>query len=160
MPSKLTKLQMRVLITEHLRPAFAAEGARARALGLPWDDSNAGFDTWRRSWLGFKVGKRGLRCCSQADYRDIIAHCWDARGRLDIAQSMLQEDPQANEMRQVLWKIRAEAKRANLPPEYAGAICERQYGCTIQEASLRQLWSLFYTMRNRVNKRLKTTSPT
>jgi hypothetical protein len=146
MPSPLSNDQKRVLILQHLRPAFEAWGARQRA----FIDTPAAFDYWRRDQVAAACGKFGLRCCSQDDFVPIIAHCWDLRGRPDIAFNLLAQRPDANERRQVEWKICHELEKAGLKLSYAAAICARQFKCRLDDASLKQLWCIFFTIKARV----------
>lgn len=154
MPSPLSILQKRTLILQHLRPAFEAAGAAARAQGKPWIDTPAAFDYWRRETVAAACGKFGLRCCSQEDYTAILARCWDLRGRPDIAFNLLARDPRANERRQVEWKITDALSKAGLKIGYAAAICRNMWKCGLQEASVDQLWKLYYTVKNRSRSRV------
>jgi hypothetical protein len=154
MPSPLTTDQKRTLILDHLRPAFAAAGQAAMARGELWDDTAAGFETWRHAAIIKATGKAGLRCCSQADFTDLVAHCWDLRGRPDIALK-LQMAADTTSRNQVEHLIMRELATVGWTIGYAARICRDKCKTTLLEATVKQLWTVFYDVRTRTRAELK-----
>lgn len=149
MPSPLSTAQKRTLILDHLRPAFAAAGQAAMARGEIWDDTPAGFETWRHQVIVKATGKAGLRCCSQSDFTPLVAACWDLRGRPDIALKLSMQ-AEATERGRVEFLIVRELDKVGWNINYAAHICRAAHHCSLFSATVRQLWATFYTVRTRV----------
>lgn len=152
MPAPLTNLQKRKLACL-CRRAFAAESAKARARGVEWDQSE---DQFRHAQVARATGKLGLRCCTQLDYKAVEAVFLDLLGESDRAfESAVQAQTEPRRQAEaVLWR---NLQHYGLRPEYAEAICRRQFKCGVLEASTGQLWKLIYTVRNRGGARRRAT---
>jgi len=100
-----------------------------------------------------RVGRYGLRCCTQLDVQRIIAVCWDIRGRSDLALShMLHDDGTAG--REIgLWHLDRQLAAADLPHSYADTICRRMYRCSLSDATSRQIWSIVFMLRDRARRK-------
>jgi hypothetical protein len=155
----LSPEKIKRLIVDHLRPAFHHQIAKARARDLDMPSDAKAFDAWRRFHVGEATGKAGLRCCNNDDFHAVVARCWDLRDRPDLAFNILAQSPEAAERRKIEWLIGRELERGGLNIAYVIAICRHQYKCSLNDASNGQLWRLFYTVRNRVHAKLKSSPP-
>ena len=54
-------------------------------------------------------------------------------------------------------KLRTEMDKARATignvESYVGAICRRQFGCDVRDATEKQTWSLYFTLRNRSRRK-------
>jgi hypothetical protein len=112
-------------------------------------------DTWRREEVIAACGKHGLRCCSQDDYKLVEAHFLDRLGAHGAAFTA-QLRAATEKRRQAEAVLCREIKLAGLHLNYANSICQRQYRCTIFDATEKQLWTLIYTIRNRAAAKRRT----
>ena len=147
MASPLTKDQKQTLAML-ARRAFDVEGAKARGRGEQWNGDSAHFEEWRHEHVAKACGKVGLRCCTQLDYRAVRGHFNDLLGNTRAAF----EDnyaAQTEPLRQAQAVLVRELKVAGLSINYAIAIAQRQYRCTLDDLNRNQVWSLIYTIRNR-----------
>lgn len=108
----------------------------------------ASFDEWRHSEVTKACGKNGLRCCDQDDYAGLKAHFLDAAGASGAAFNW-HVRAQSQGDRVAMAVLRRECGAAGVKVAYAAAICLRQFRCTLEDASEKQIWSLVYTVRNR-----------
>lgn len=112
---------------------------------------SACFAAWRHWQQGLACGKQSLRECTGEEYQLLRAHFLKLAG-LEASAARAQERHISNPVRIARYKLRQALAEASLPIEYAAAVCRRQYRCTLNEASERQLWCLVYTVRNRKPK--------
>ncbi|BET67190.1 hypothetical protein ASA1KI_21080 [Opitutales bacterium ASA1] len=107
------------------------------------------FNAWRHVEQGKACGKQSLcRSTSEEDYLKCRAHFEALCGREARAQRTIARH--ATEPRLVArWKLERECEAQGLSIEYAAKICRTQYRISLDDASEKQLWRLFYTVRNR-----------
>jgi hypothetical protein len=95
------------------------------------------------------VGVQSLRLCtSEGHYLRLMAHFADLAGDGDSALRLLLrhgEEPRIT----AYFKLRQALAERGLDEGYAAVICRRQYKRELGHASEKQLWNLFYTVRNR-----------
>ncbi len=138
--------------------AFRFAGAKARGRGETWpEDIAANLASYRHAEVAAACGKLGLRCCSQDDYKSVEAHFLNVLNQPGKAfQAHVRA--QGNDERIAEWKLLQEIKAAadvGIDHRYAEAICKRQYGCTIIEATAKQKWNLLFTIKNRASAKRK-----
>lgn len=110
--------------------------------------TSACFSAWRHWQQGLACGRQSLRECTGEDYQLLRAHFLKLAG-LEASARRAEERHISNPQRIARYKLRKALAAAGLPENYAAAICRRQYRCTLDDASERQLWCLVYTVRNR-----------
>ncbi len=150
MSAPLTHKQKRYL-SQLARRCLNIVRALARGRGERFDVRE---DDWRHQEVIAACGKHGLRCCTQADYNAVKAHFLDKLGSHGDAFNA-QVRAATEERRVAEYKLAAECAAAGLHLNYANAICQRQYGCTLFDATAKQLWTLVYTIRNRAAAKRK-----
>lgn len=157
MSAPLTNGQKRYL-SQLSERAFRFAGAKARGRGETWpEDTAKELSFYRHNEVAKACQKVGLRCCSQDDYKLVEAHFLNL---LNEPGKAFQAHVRAttNDERIAEWKLLAEIKAAadvGIDRRYAEAICRRQYGCTIIEASAKQKWNLMFTIKNRASAKRK-----
>lgn len=109
-------------------------------------------EAWRHVEQGKAVGIQSLRECTQAHYLRLKAHFEALGGRLDKAQRTIRREA-SNGARIALHKLTGALREAGLDEAYAAQICRQMYRIELGHASEKQLWSLFYTIRNRAKAR-------
>lgn len=138
--------------------AFRFLGAKARGRGEPWpEDITANLAAFRHGEVAKACGKLGLRCCSQDDFALVKAHFLHLLGE-DGRALKAHVHGVNNDERIAEWKLMEAIKDAaavGIDRRYAEAICKRQYGCTIIEASAKQKWNLMFTIKNRARAKRK-----
>lgn len=112
--------------------------------------ASACFAAWRHWQQGLACGRQSLRECTGDDYQLLRAHFLTLAG-LEASAARAQERHISNPQRIARYKLRQALAAAGLPLEYAAAVCRRQYRCTLDDASERQLWCLVFTVRNRTS---------
>lgn len=112
----------------------------------------ADFDAWRHDEVAKAVGKAGLRCCSQLDYKAVQAHFLDMTGRSGQAMTALVQH-QSEPRRQAEAVLLRELTNAGLHLNYANSICNAQFKCTLFDATEKQIWCIVYTIRNRASRK-------
>ena len=147
MSAELDHNQKRIL-SQTAERAYRFLAAQARGRGEEWDMSSKASGEWRRVEVGKAVGKAGLRCCSQADYGAVRGHFLNLLGETGQAfKAIVHGDPEANQRRQVEWKIGQECRKLGKPATYAHGICKQRFhGLHIFDASVKQLWGVFYAL--------------
>lgn len=135
-------------------------GQLARQAWLVWEgreafleangelSTSACFAAWRHWQQGLACGKQSLRECTGDDYQLLRAHFLQLAG-LEASARRAEEKHISNPQRIARFNLRKALAAAGLPESYAAAICRRQYRCTLDDASERQLWCLVYTVRSR-----------
>lgn len=151
MSAPLTNSQKRYL-SQLARRALNQVRALARGRGETFEVDE---ETWRHEEVITACGKHGLRCCSQDDYKTVEAHFLDRLGAHGAAFNA-QVQAATEKRRQAEAVLVREIEKAGLHLNYANAICQRQYRCTIFDATEKQLWTLVYTIRNRAAAKRKS----
>ena len=122
----------------------AWEDCGARAAGVPFDD-------WRHDQVRMATEGRatGLRDLRRGDWRVVAAHFLSLSGKVRPAFRTAKRagredrDEAAHKLREACDEARV------MWPDYPAAICRQQYKCGLDEATAKQLWRLYYTVRNR-----------
>lgn len=144
----LTPLQIRTLAVE-ARRAWAAQ----RKLGL----AEESFDAWRHGAVQDAApGKGGLRELTQADFAPVRAWLKElADGQRPGCLRSPAEDDDARRARWTLRREMAARTRVFGGPDgveaYVADLFRRIHGTTMEEASAKQVWQVFYTLRERAN---------
>jgi hypothetical protein len=118
---------------------------------------SACFEAWRHVECGKAVGIQSLKDCTQAHYGPLLAHFKQLAGDAAGAQRTLARDAD-NGRRIARYKLGQALTERCLETGYAAAICRRQFRCGLDDASEKQLWNLFYTVRQRRPALAKTTA--
>ena len=150
--SALTNEQKRHLAQLSER-AFNRAAAQARGRGETVDTSTKARTAWRHAEVVKACGKLGLCCCSQLDYKAVEAHFLDLLGEHGRAFNA-QMRAATEERRQAEAILSNACKRAGLHLNYAAAICQNQFKCSLFDASTDQLWKLIFTVRNRAKRKV------
>ncbi|WP_043586340.1 hypothetical protein [Geminisphaera colitermitum] len=108
------------------------------------------FEHWRKWQTGRATGGvQSLReCVSELHYLPLLAHFSDMLGDGGGALNLLLRHAEEGRIR-VFFKLQEALAERDLNEAYAASICRRQYRCDLGDASEKQLWSLFFTVRNR-----------
>lgn len=118
-------------------------------LANPTLSRTACFEAWRHVEQGKAVGVQSLRLCtSEKHYLRLMAHFAKLLGESARALLLLLRHGEEPRIR-AYFKLRQALAERGLAEDYAAAICRRQYKRPLGEASEKQLWNLFYTVRNR-----------
>jgi len=113
----------------------------------------AEFESWRRGQQQAVAGKESLTSATQDDYEILMARFLDLAGDSGQAMKYLVRG-QTNPRRVVMAKIEEECAARGLHIGYADTICRaRNHGLSLQDASEKILWQVFYTVRNSKHKR-------
>ena len=132
--------------SEKMRLSQLAASA-AKAMGL--DLRGKALDAWRAEQSIAACGVR-ISEATHANWADIKAHFEDLGGRPDAAfRTQLREGD--NKRRIAMWKLEKELAAKNLATGYADAICRTQFKVPMDQASAKQLWCLYFTVKNRKN---------
>ena len=126
--------------------------AKALAASGQHEDDFLSADDFRHQEVARAVGKHGLRCCGQMDYKAIEGHFYTLLGAVPAAFNAHVRSA-TEPRRQAEAVLHENLQKFGLPTSYAEAICRRQYKCSLVEASIQQLWRLIYTIRNRGNRK-------
>ena len=160
------------MLTNRQKQLLAQLAARAFKLRpRTWSavaESKAAQDDWRRAEVAKACGKHGLRCCRQADFLAVQAHFLAMMPGAQPAALNTYIRAASEPARSAEWHLWNALKKWGISPNYAEAICRRQYKCAITEATPKQLWNLKFTIdaRGRAKRKLETgnrkpeTSPT
>ena len=115
---------------------------------------------YRHDQVALACGKLGLRCCSQDDYKEVEGHFLELLGNHGAAFEA--KVKAATETRRVIeYKITEVCREFGFHLSYANKICCGQnHGRGLEEVEEKQLWNVFYTIRNRgLAKIRKQTQP-
>lgn len=117
------------------------------------------FEEWRREEQEKATGCRSLRLMNQHDYLPCLLHFQmlaDNKGQEHLPDRAPSKATVrtlgrlgGDEMRRARWRLSEALRERDLPVQYAEAICRTQFRCDLKDASLKQVWNLFYTVRNR-----------
>jgi len=110
--------------------------------------STAGFEEWRREEQVAAVGKPSLRGCTQDDYKPLMAHFLALAGRTGEAYDA-QRMSQAEPKQVALHKLNGACAVAGVSMGYAAAIARNRFKCAIEDLSVKQIWQLVFTVKNR-----------
>lgn len=107
------------------------------------------FGDWRHEQQARACGHGSLLACAQADYLLLTAHFKNLLGRSGAAfRDLMRHGTEGKRL--AVHKLRAACDQYGFAyPDYPAAICRRQYRCSIEDASERQAWNLFITVRSR-----------
>ena len=166
MSAPLTNDQKRYLSQLATR-AFNRQTAMARgslqtatgqtAIIPPGMSYSAAVDEYRRVQVIAACGKAGLRCCDQNDYKLVEGHFQELLGNSGAAFNA-QVRAATETRRLVEFKITAACEEFGFSVSYANKICTAQnHGRTLEQVEEKQLWNVFYTIRNRGNARKRVT---
>jgi hypothetical protein len=163
--AKPAPLQVRPIATaKHAEDAACADGgwkpltkeqkmrlsilARKAAWEQKQGLDNKQLDAWRQEVSIRACGVR-ISEASQCHWADLKSAFEDLAGAPEQAFETQLRDVD-NKRRVALWKLNQVLTEKGLAPEYAGAICKTQFKCALEDASAKQLWCLFYTVKNRL----------
>ncbi|WP_043588968.1 hypothetical protein [Geminisphaera colitermitum] len=108
------------------------------------------FEQWRHQETGKVTG--GItslrRCVSELHFLPLIAHFNNLLGEGGMALRTLLRHAEAGRIT-VFYKLQQALAERGLSEGYAAAICRRQYKCDLGDAEEKQLWHLFFTIKNR-----------
>jgi hypothetical protein len=127
------------------------EGREAFEECNPTMSRSACFSAWRHAETLKATGYRtqSLReAISERDYLPLLAHFSHFLGDGAGALKHLLRHAEGARI-QIFFKLQQALAERGLDEAYAVAICRRQYKCDLGDASEKQLWSLFFTVRNR-----------
>jgi len=130
---------------------MAHNAAAFQRLSFP---SSVAFEEWRRTEQSAAIGKPSLRGCTQDDYKPLMAHFLALAGEMGAALDahiMSHLEPK----RLVMFKLTEACQKSGVTMGYAGAIVRNRWKCTIDDLSVKQLWQLVFTVKNR-KKSVKT----
>lgn len=145
------------------RKAFGRAQAEACAEGaiLPGGIYQNGFlndfDEWRHEQVSRACCKQGLRCCDQDDYGAVKAHFLRMLGQTSQAERAAVRGA-GNGRRVAEYKLVQQLKDGGFQQSYAEAICQNMFGHGVAAASEKEVWKVFYTVRNRALARRKKTT--
>lgn len=172
----LTKLQ-KSLIAQAARRAWDALTLDLRRQAIhqaseatndPLCSDNQAFTHWRHAQQCAATGCDSLRAMTQRDYLPCLLHFQLIQGNHGQPTLDTVMPPEATrtlarnateEHRRARWKLGQALREAGLEQAYAEKICRTQYKCPLADASTKQLWRLFFTIRNR-RKSTHRTQPT
>lgn len=106
---------------------------------------------WRREQQQRATGLVSLTDADQRHWPALQACFLDLKGESGRAFNVLVQ-PDLKEQRKALAVLQTNCRERGLPMSYPEAICRKQYKCTLEEASPKQLWRLVFTVRNRRKK--------
>lgn len=139
-----------------------SEAARSEAIEAALDagctTKTAIIDHWRKVQQESVTGMASMTGMTNRDFTRMQMH-WlllkDSQGnrnpdaapsaRTMYAMARAQEEP----LRVAHHKLAEALREQELPAAYAEKICQTQYRCSLADASEKQVWRLFYTVRNR-----------
>ena len=159
MSAPLTKGQKSYL-SQLAQRAFLRQCALARGRGEVFADGqyeglavSVAQEKFRHAQVAQASGKLGLRCCSQDDYKLVEGHFLELLGQPGAA--LKAQVRAATETRRVIeHKIVQACAEFGFAMSYAHKICTSQnHGQGLDEVGEKQLWNVFYTIRNRGNAR-------
>jgi hypothetical protein len=106
------------------------------------------FEAWRRVEQGKAVGIQRLTECTQDHFLPLRAHF---KAMLGNGAGALQDQLRSQEEPRIRarWKLQQALDERGLNEAYAASICQRQFRCSLGDASEKQLWALFFTVTNR-----------
>lgn len=114
-------------------------------------------DAFRHREVIKAVGKPGLTACSQSDYKIVQAHFLQLLGRDGEAFNSLVRH-ETNDRRVVASKLITACRAACVRLSYAEAICQSRYKCSLDDATVPQLWKIKFTIDARGRARRKSSS--
>jgi hypothetical protein len=108
-------------------------------------------ETWRRLEQEKAVGRPSLTVCTQAHYLPLLAHFQGLAGEDGAACRSHVRDATAPH-RVALHKLREICQSRGFDLSYAAAICRSKYKCPLDEATDKQIWSVYFDIKNRKGK--------
>lgn len=148
MPAGLSLLQKRE-ISMAARDAYNAWEGRVAYEAINSDQSRtACFDAWRHVETGKAVGIQSLKLCTQAHYARVLAHFQRLAGREVSADRTVARD-QDNGRRIAWFKLTQARNERGLAESWVATICRAKFKCSLDDASEKQIWKLFYDVKKR-----------
>lgn len=155
MPAGLTNLQKRDIAIAARQAYLAWDGREAfEAVNSEVSKSEC-FKVWKHQEQGKALAPGieqplGRSTCemTQANFNTVLAHFRDLAGDTTGAQRLRGRD-QDNGRRIAMHKIRRALDERELTLDWIATICRSKFKCTLDRASEKQLWSLFYDVRKR-----------
>ena len=145
----------RAQVVELLRVANVAWKAQ-KAAGLTDDD----FDTWRGGTLFDAVQLSSFRSVRQSEFNVVLALFHKLAGNTIAAMAAEGAGGADDQRRRAAFALKAEiAKCADVlggvvgATRYAEAIARSKYRASLETLSAKQVWCVFFTIRNRANKK-------
>lgn len=108
-------------------------------------------DAWRQE-ESIKACGRRISEAIQDDWANLKSAFEDLAGN-PVAAFKTQLRDGDNKRRVAMHKLAEALRKKELPLSYAESICRPQFKCSLDEASAKQLWCLFYTINGRKAKR-------
>ena len=149
----LTKVQVRDLILA----AQSAYHVQQKA-GL----ADEPFEIWRRAALHDAAGKGSFRALTQREYGKALAYFQILAGRKPNVRRAAAKPPAADEADRARWSLDNECRRTadtfgsyEGARTYAEALLGRIHRTTMTGATAKQLWQVFFTLRNRARAKLR-----
>ena len=106
-------------------------------------------DEWRQEIAIRACGRRVSEAC-QCHWAELMAAFLNLNGASDKALNVLLREGD-NKRRVAMHKLTQELAKKGLEVGYAAAICSKQFKCALADASAKQIWCLFFTVKNRRN---------
>ena len=116
------------------------------------------FELWRHGQQSAAVGKLNLTASDNDEFCILMAHFALLSGDSQTASKWLMRFA-SEERRRVFWLIRNACTTGIEFPKYPDAIARAQFQCRIWHCSIRQLFNILSTVRNRVNEKRKKENP-
>lgn len=148
MPAPLSNIQKRDISIAARRAYEAWDGREAYEAINSESSRTECFEAWRHVEARKAVGIESLREMTQAHFNRVLAHFEQLAGDVAGAARRRGRD-QDNDRRIALHKLKEACQAADVGLSYAATLCRTQYRCALDEATTKQLWNLFYTVRNR-----------
>jgi hypothetical protein len=155
MPAGLTNLQKRDIAIAARQAYLAWDGREAYEAVNSGISKSECFKAWKHQEQGKAIAlgvaqPLGRSTCemTQANWAPVLAHFRDLAGDRTGAQRVRERD-QDNGRRIAMHKITGALKERELTLDWVATICRSKFKCTLDRASEKQLWILFYDVRKR-----------
>lgn len=120
------------------------------------DPNELSADDFRHREIERITGGRasGLRELTHRDFREVRRELFTMLGDLGRAfADALKDQPERADWEQAWFKLEEACRQGKVGfPSYPAAIARAQYRSALGDCTARQLWALFYTVRNRTKK--------
>lgn len=124
--------------------------------------ASAALELWRHEEQLLACGVKHLTTATQREFPALMSHFNDRCGRVRASRSWFFRgvgDP-ARQARAVLQRELLRASRVlGSPTAYIESIAARQFKCAVSDCTAKQIWSLVFTLRNRMNKKRRKGAP-
>ena len=109
---------------------------------------------WRREHQQKACGFDSLTLCQREHLPALEAHFLDLQGESGQAFRKLMH-PEMSEQRKALGVLRANLRAFGLMEGYAAVICRSRCKCELDQASVKQLWHVIFTVRKNQQRKRK-----